>query len=81
MPVEASKQKQVILHVATDSELFGCRPSVELLVVSEVRCLEYISHSCQIFNRHSVDIRQTFGGYSTNIRRIFDRHSADICLT
>ena len=41
IPVEASKQKQVILHVATDSELFGCRTSVELLVVSEVRCLEY----------------------------------------
>ena len=32
MPVEASKQKQIILHVATDSELFGCGTSVELLV-------------------------------------------------
>ena len=40
MPVEASKQKHVILHVATDSGLFGCT-SVELLVVSEARCLEY----------------------------------------
>ena len=30
-----------ILHIATDSELFGCRTSVELLVVSEERCLEY----------------------------------------
>ena len=37
MPIEASKQKQVILHVATDSELFGCRTSVDLLVVSEMR--------------------------------------------
>ena len=41
MPVEASKQKQVILHVATDLELFGCGTSVELLVVSKARCLEY----------------------------------------
>ena len=36
-----SKQKQVILHVVADSELFGCRTSVELLVVSEARYLEY----------------------------------------
>ena len=27
MPVEANKQIQVILHVATDLELFGCRTS------------------------------------------------------
>ena len=32
-----SKQNQVILHVATDSEPFGCRT----LVVSEARCLVY----------------------------------------
>ena len=41
MPVEASKQKQVILHDAIDLELFGCGTSVELLVVSDVRGLEY----------------------------------------
>ena len=52
-------------------------------------------HSFQIFDRDSADIRQTFGGYSTDIRRIylvdirsvshscqiFDRHSADIRQT
>ena len=54
MPVEASKQKQVFLHVATDLELFGCRTSVELLVVSEARCLEYSCCCKLIFSLNDV---------------------------